>query len=84
MLRAAYVAGTSSWQILEGLWAANDRPIPANAGVWTHLGDLQTVPQGLERTLQRLFAGDVTERVEAALAILDWVIPRLEENAGCR
>ena len=82
LLRAAYVASTSSWKILEGLWAANERPIPANAAVWTHLQDLPVAPQDLEPTLQRFFAGDAPERVEAALAIVDWVIPMLEKDTG--
>jgi predicted nucleotidyltransferase len=82
LLRAAYVASTSSWKILEGLWAANERPIPANAAVWTHLKDLPAAPQDLEPTLQRFFAGAAPERVEAAIAIVDWVIPRLEKAPG--
>ena len=80
LLRAAYVASTSSWKILEGLWAANERPIPANAAVWTHLKDLSAAPQDLEPTLQKLFAGAAPERVEATIAIVDWVIPRLEND----
>lgn len=35
LLKAAYVAGTSSWQIMEGLWAANDLPMPPNSSAPT-------------------------------------------------
>ena len=48
-----------------------------------NLKDLSAAPQDLESTLQRLFAGTTPERIEAAIAIVDWVIPRLEGNTAC-
>jgi len=81
MLQAAYVASTTSWQVLEGLWAANGRPMPSNGAVRAHVRDLSTTPPLLEELWHRFFAGDAPDRVQAAIEIIDWVVPILEEQA---
>lgn len=30
-LKAGFVTATTSWQVIEGLWAANDKPLPPNS-----------------------------------------------------
>jgi predicted nucleotidyltransferase len=82
LLKAAFVTGTSSWQIIEGLWAANDRPLPPNSSVRPHLGDLAAGPAGVEATYERLFLGDTVERVETAQELIGWIVTRLNQDAG--
>jgi hypothetical protein len=77
LLRAGYYAATSSWQIIEGLWAAGGRPVPPGGAVWTHIGDLRDSPADLTSRLRALFGGSTAERVEAAKALVDWLRPRL-------
>lgn len=56
-LKAAYVAGTTSWKILEGLWATNDRPTPPNSSVRPHLVDLQAGPLDVAEKCEKLSSG---------------------------
>jgi predicted nucleotidyltransferase len=75
--KAAYLATTTAWKIMEGLWAANDRPVPPSGAVWPHLGDLADEPSPLVAWLDRLVRGSTPERLEAAAVLMDSVIPRL-------
>jgi predicted nucleotidyltransferase len=78
LLQAAYVVSTASWPILEGLWAANDKPMPPNGAVRAHIRDLSRTPPALEDLWHRFFAGDVSDRIQAAIELIDWVVPVLE------
>jgi hypothetical protein len=76
-LRAAFVTGTSSWQLVEGLWAANDHPLPPNSSVRPHLRDLTIGPPDAEERFRQLFLGSTRERAETALELIDWIVDRL-------
>jgi len=77
LLKAAFVATTTSWEILVGLWAANNKPMPPNSSVWFHLKDLSTVPPDCEDMLKRLFCGETHVRVQTAINLIDWILPHL-------
>lgn len=77
LLKAAYVAGTSSWQIIEGLWAANDLPVPPNSSVRPHLPDLSKGPPKVQQTYRDLFLADAARRVRVALELIDWILVEL-------
>lgn len=79
-LKAAYVATTVSWPILQGLWAANDKPLPPNSSVWPHLCDLADDPPPLEEWLKQLFLGSTDGRVEAASVLIRRTVERLENG----
>ncbi|WP_027894177.1 nucleotidyltransferase domain-containing protein [Calidithermus chliarophilus] len=76
-LRAAYLASTNAWKILEGLWAACHKPMPPGGAVWAHLHDLQ-LDEALKVVLRDLFTAGALERGQAALALIEWVLDRLE------
>jgi predicted nucleotidyltransferase len=76
LLRAVFCLGTSSWALMEGLWAANDLPLPPNSSVRPHLRDLRG-PENIEQLFERLFLGDPRERVQTGLFLLGWVRRRL-------
>lgn len=78
LLKAAYVAGTSSWQLMEGLWAANDLPVPPNSSVRPHLRDLSKGPPEVERSYRDLFLAGPPERVRVALELIDWILIQLD------
>lgn len=76
-LRAAFVAGTTSWGIMEGLWAANNKPLPPNSSIRPHLRDLRA-PRDVHGKFERLFLGDTPERVHVTLELLEWIIGELQ------
>ncbi|WP_405063139.1 nucleotidyltransferase domain-containing protein [Kribbella sp. NBC_01505] len=73
LLKAAFVTGTTTWFLMEGLWAANNRPLPPNSSVRPHLGDLAGPPD-VERLYRELFLADAERRVEVALYLYDWIL----------
>ncbi len=75
--KAALVATTSSWQILEALWAINDRPMPPIGAVLPHLQHLTTTPDNLGELLHQFLLGGLDERVGAAVTLIDWTSGRL-------
>jgi predicted nucleotidyltransferase len=87
-LRAAYWASTTAWKLLEGLWAAHDRPMPPGGSVWAHLADLRHVTPEIEARLRALFLGAAPERIRAMLDLTDAVLALLDgagaaQPAGC-
>jgi predicted nucleotidyltransferase len=76
LLKAAFATGTASWQIMVGLWAANDRPLPPSSSVRPHLGDLAGPPE-LEASYRDLFLGDTHQRIKVALELIDWIHEQL-------
>lgn len=80
-LRAAYVTSTSAWEMLRGIWAVYDKPVPPGGALWAHLHDLPAGPPDIEAWLRVLFAGDTSDRTGVAIEIIDWVLPHLEKWA---
>ncbi len=78
LLRAAFAAGTTSWGLMEGLWAANNRPLPPNSSVRPHLCDLTVGPPDIQTKYRQLFLGETPERVQITLDLLDWIIGQLQ------
>lgn len=82
VMKAAYVVGTISWPLLEGLWAAVGKPMPPNGAVLPHVRDLEDVTPGVEPGLRRLFLGDTNVRIEATLELVDRIMPLLRRGQG--
>jgi hypothetical protein len=74
--KAVFSLDTSSWQVIEGLWAANDRPVPPNSSVRPHLADLAG-PDGIDAMFDRLFLADPRTRAETGLVLIRWIRERL-------
>lgn len=81
VLKAAYVSSTSSWPILTGLWAVNDKPLPPSGAVWPHLKDLTRRPDDLEELLQQLFLGDTPCRIQTTIDLADWITTQLDRDS---
>jgi len=77
-LRAAYVTGVTSWVILEGIWAVHEKPVPPCGAVWAHIQDLSPETPNIEAWLRRLFGEDASDRIQAAVEIIAWVVLILE------
>ncbi|GLV55370.1 DNA polymerase subunit beta [Dictyobacter sp. S3.2.2.5] len=79
-VKAAFVSGTVSWQIIEGLWAANDRPLPPNSSIWPHLKDLTLGPPDVEEQLTQLFCSETPQRIQLTLNLLSWILSQLNDE----
>ena len=74
-LKAAFVAATTSWKMLEGIWAINDLPMPPSGTVLSRRGDLTRVPDDWDALFERLFTGrNSDERVTTAREIIEWLL----------
>lgn len=76
-VRMGYLASTNSWKILEGLWAANHKPMPPSGSIGYHLGKLE-LPFDSSEVAHLLFDAPTETRAKTALDLIAWVLPRLE------
>ena len=81
-LKAAYWTSTTAWKLLEGLWAARDRPMPPGGAVWAHLSDLDGVTPEVSERLHTLFLGSTPELVAAMVALIGETLPLLDERTA--
>ena len=76
-VKLGYYSSVNSWEVLEGLWALNDKPVPPAGAVWAHLPDLTIRPEGLEASLKQMFAGTAEERAGTMLELIGWLLEHL-------
>ncbi len=79
-LTAAYVVTTTAFEVLVGLWALNQQPIPPSGGVLAHLPDLARQPNHISSWLPRLFQGDTTDRIAVFQEVSAWLVPLLKRT----
>lgn len=75
-VKIGYLSSTSAWKILEGLWAANNKPMPPSGSVGAHLGRLE-LPLTPAQLSHDLFAASPEVRGRTALHLMDWTLERL-------
>ncbi|TKH10712.1 nucleotidyltransferase domain-containing protein [Bacillus wiedmannii] len=73
-LKASYIVHTSTWTLLEGIWAINNKPTPPAGSVLSYIQVLPNKPIQLEALLHKLFLGDTKERIESAIVLIEWVL----------
>jgi len=76
--RAATIVGLGSGALIRFLWAAYDRPLVGATNIWLHLSDLADGPTALPQQVKALLLGDVTERVDAAIAVCVAIVDRID------
>lgn len=57
LLKASFIATTSSWQVFEALYTVNDKPVPPAGTLLSHMKDLTLIPGDLESLLRELLLG---------------------------
>lgn len=72
--KASYIIHTSTWTLLEGIWAINNKPTPPAGSVLRYIQALPKKPIHLEALLHKLFLGDTKERIESAIVLMEWVL----------
>ncbi len=75
-LKMGYLSSIQSWKILEGLWAANQKPMPPAGAVFAHITRLQAPLPHFE-LVGGLFGSDPATRSKTALTLIDWILPRI-------
>ncbi|EJQ50623.1 Uncharacterized protein BWINRASL_02796 [Bacillus mycoides] len=60
-LKASYIVQTSTWALLEGIWAINNKPVPPAGSVLKYIESLSKVPTNFEGFINKLFLGDTIE-----------------------
>lgn len=71
-LNVDFVTTTSSWKIVEVIFAINDIPLPPTNRVLQELPNLRQVPGNDWFT--KLFGKDMDKRTETILYIIDWAL----------
>ncbi|EMI9089272.1 DNA polymerase subunit beta [Bacillus cereus] len=79
-LKASYIVHTSTWTLLEGIWAINNKPVPPAGAVLRYIQTLPNKPIHLDELLNKLFLGDTTERTPAAIILIEWVLHNLKNK----
>ncbi|MGH2397475.1 MAG: nucleotidyltransferase domain-containing protein [bacterium] len=77
LLKASFIATTSSWQVFEALWIVNDKPVPPAGTLLSHLKDLTLIPGDLDSLLRELLLGTSEDRPAAAINLMTWLVNRL-------
>lgn len=72
-VRAGMIASTTAWKVFEGVFAANDPPVPPNGAILGCVRRLERVPDDFEGMLEQIFSGDHGRRVAQMLELMDWV-----------
>ncbi|MES5955536.1 nucleotidyltransferase domain-containing protein [Bacillus fungorum] len=79
-LKASYIVHTSTWTLLEGIWAINNKPVPPAGSVLRYIQTLPNKPIHLDELLNKLFLGDTTERIPVANFLIEWVLHNLKNK----
>jgi predicted nucleotidyltransferase len=79
-LKAAFLVASTSWKILEGIWAVNNLPIPHSGAVLAHINELADTPDDFGGHLNNLLLADIDLRVTASLVLMDWVLHHLRDE----
>lgn len=75
-LKMGYLSSIQGWKILEGLWAANQKPMPPAGAVFAHISRLEAPLPHFE-LMNGLFGSDPHTRSKTALTLIDWILQRI-------
>lgn len=72
--QTGFLLSTTTWPLLETLFALNDVPMPSSSAVRTYLAILKRQPEGLEAKLSTLYTADVTKRANIMQNLTRWLV----------
>lgn len=78
--KASYVITTSTWVMLEGIWAVNNKPMPPSGAVWAHIKELPIRMDNMDELLNDVFLEKTSIRIASFIQIIEWIIMRLEHQ----
>ena len=71
-LKISYLLSTSSWEVLKGVWAVNDKPMPPSSIAFAFHHSLAVAP--FDKWFESLFDKDINSRAESMIRIIDWIM----------
>jgi len=71
-LKTSYLLSTNTWEVLKGVWAVNDKPMPPSSIAFAFYHSLEAIP--FDKWFESLFDKDINLRVESMIRIIDWII----------
>ena len=69
-----FLVSTTTWTVLETLFALNNMPMPSSSAVKAYLPKLKRKPAQLTTRLESLYTGSVTERAHAMQTLIDFLL----------
>ncbi|MFD2830433.1 nucleotidyltransferase domain-containing protein [Corticicoccus populi] len=78
--KVSYIISTSTWTMLEGIWAVNNQPMPPSGAVWTYIKKLDTLKEEMDELLSDLFTEELQKRTRAFIKISHWIIIELRKR----
>lgn len=79
-LLCPYIIATNTWKVLEGIWAANQRPIPPSSSLYRRYRDLEFFP--CMDWFEGLLLGNIESRGEMMLKCIDWILAELPDRTS--
>jgi predicted nucleotidyltransferase len=79
-LKASYIVQTSTWTLLEGIWAINNKPVPPAGSVLKYMQTLSNRPNNFDELINKMFLGDTPERIFSAVFLIEWVLLNQENK----
>ncbi|MBE7121355.1 nucleotidyltransferase domain-containing protein [Bacillus cereus] len=79
-LKASYIVHTSTWTLLEGIWAINNKPAPPAGSALRYIQALPIRPTHFDELLNNVFLGDTKERIHSAIIVIEWILVNLENK----
>lgn len=79
-LKASYIVHTSTWTLVEGIWAMNNKPVPPAGSVLKYIQTLSNRPNHCDELINKVFLADTRERISSAIFLMEWVLMDLESK----
>ncbi|HDR7795664.1 TPA: nucleotidyltransferase domain-containing protein [Bacillus luti] len=76
-LKASYIVHTSTWTLLEGIWAVNNKPVPPAGSVLKYIQTLSNRPINFDELINKVFKGNTPEWISSAVFLIEWVLMNL-------
>lgn len=72
-----FLMETTSWKLLEGIWAVNDKPMPPSGSVVAHITDIHIYPNDDKEWFENLFCGHYSRKYEVMTKYIIWTVNEL-------
>lgn len=79
-LLCSYIIATNTWKVLEGIWAANQKPIPPSSSLYRRYRDLEFFP--CMGWFEGLLLGSIESRGGMMLKCINWILAELPNRTS--
>lgn len=74
-LKVSYLTANTTWKVLEGIWAVNNKPMPPSSLAFANYKKLENIPY--ENWFEKILSDDIMSRGYSMYKIITWIIERL-------